>query len=171
MFSADGIDNNRKGYFFLNEAMRNLSKIYKSKITLCVVGTYNERIDDINIISLGKVKEPEAMAIAYCASDVFILPSLEDNLPNTIIESLMCGTPVIAFNNGGISELVENDKNGFISELISVKSLQKNIIKFIDDETSFDKNLIATNAKEKYDENIQAINYKKLFENILKKNF
>jgi glycosyltransferase involved in cell wall biosynthesis len=50
----------------------------------------------------------------YNSSDYFIIPSIEDNLPNTVSESLLCGTPVIGFNVGGIPEMIINNQNGFL---------------------------------------------------------
>jgi glycosyltransferase involved in cell wall biosynthesis len=57
---------------------------------------------------------PAELRAAYCAADVFVLPSLEDNLPNTALESLACGTPIVAFETGGIPELVINGKTGWL---------------------------------------------------------
>ncbi|MFQ6609404.1 MAG: glycosyltransferase [Fidelibacterota bacterium] len=52
----------------------------------------------------------------YRALDVFILPSMMDNLPNTAVESLACGTPVVAFRIGGIPDIIDNKKNGYLAQ-------------------------------------------------------
>ena len=67
----------------------------------------------IPIIPLGFLRDEEQLRFVYCAADIFLLPSLEDNLPNTILESLSCGTPVIAFDTGGIRDIVIDGRTGF----------------------------------------------------------
>jgi glycosyltransferase involved in cell wall biosynthesis len=61
---------------------------------------------------LGYLRTDEELRRAYVAADYFLLPSLEDNLPNTLLESLSCGTPVIAFNVGGIPDFIAENKTG-----------------------------------------------------------
>jgi glycosyltransferase involved in cell wall biosynthesis len=56
------------------------------------------------------------LANAYAASDVFLTTSLEDNLPNTVMESLACGTPVVSFTTGGIPDMVQHQKNGYLAK-------------------------------------------------------
>ena len=63
---------------------------------------------DLNIIDI------------YNSADIFVLPSLEDNLPNTIIEAMACGTPVLAFKTGGIPEMIEHKVNGYLADYKSV---------------------------------------------------
>ena len=65
---------------------------------------------------LGTVKEDEKLAACYAAADAFLIPSLEDNLPYTVMESLACGTPVIAFTTGGIPDMVNHQYNGFLAD-------------------------------------------------------
>jgi len=62
------------------------------------------------------------MALCYTAADAFLIPSLEDNLPYTVMESLSCGTPVIAFTTGGIPEMVSHEKNGYLATYRSSES-------------------------------------------------
>jgi len=55
------------------------------------------------------------MAELYNAADVFVIPSLEDNLPNTVSEALLCGTAVSGMSIGGIKEMVTDGANGYLS--------------------------------------------------------
>lgn len=66
----------------------------------------------IFIRSLGFIKAEEQMAFVYCAADLFVLPSLEDNFPNTALEALACGIPTLAFRVGGIPEIVRDGHTG-----------------------------------------------------------
>ncbi|WP_411273487.1 glycosyltransferase family 4 protein [Daejeonella sp.] len=65
---------------------------------------------------LGTISNEDRLAICYNAADVFLAPSLEDNLPYTVLECLACGTPVVAFNTGGIPDMVEHKINGYLAE-------------------------------------------------------
>ena len=75
-------------------------------------------------LHLGRIDEPAVMAQAYSAADVFALPSIEDNLPNTMLESMCCGTPVVAFNSGGTAEIIRNGVNGLIAPAKTAESLR-----------------------------------------------
>ena len=66
--------------------------------------------------TLGHIDEEWKLAVGYSAADLTLLPSLEDNLPNVILESMSCGTPVLAFDNGGCAELIIDGVNGQGSE-------------------------------------------------------
>ena len=55
------------------------------------------------------------MVLAYNAADVFVLPSLEDNLPNTLMESMACGVPCVGFRVGGIPEMIVHQQNGYVA--------------------------------------------------------
>jgi len=71
---------------------------------------------------LGKISNDEHLALCYAAADAFLIPSLEDNLPYTVMESLSCGTPVIAFTTGGIPDMVTHEKNGYLAAYRSSES-------------------------------------------------
>ena len=66
---------------------------------------------------LGTIDNDERLALYYAAADAFLIPSLEDNLPYTVMESLSCGTPVIAFTTGGIPDMVRHEHNGYLADL------------------------------------------------------
>ncbi|MBS1523477.1 MAG: glycosyltransferase [Bacteroidetes bacterium] len=71
---------------------------------------------------LGKINNDGQLATCYAAADAFLIPSLEDNLPYTVMESLSCGTPVIAFTTGGIPDMVTHEKNGYLATYRSSES-------------------------------------------------
>jgi len=75
------------------------------------------------VVKLPPTTDQAQVASYYAASDLYVLPSYEDNLPNTISESLSCGTPVAAFPTGGIVEMVERGVNGYLSERNDALSL------------------------------------------------
>ena len=63
----------------------------------------------------------------YNAVDVFVLPSLEDNLPNTIMEAMACGVPCVGFKTGGIPEEIDHRKNGYVAEYRNSEDLARGI--------------------------------------------
>jgi glycosyltransferase involved in cell wall biosynthesis len=67
------------------------------------------------------------MALAYSVVDVFVAPSREDNLPNTVIESMTCGTPVAAFDVGGMRDMVDHRHNGYLTQPFDTEDLARGI--------------------------------------------
>ncbi len=167
LFVADSIDNNRKGFIFLKKAFEQLAD---QNLVLCAIGDKNNDLETTeHIMELGTIYDERLMSVAYSAADVFVIPSLIDNLPNTVLESLMCGTPVIGFPVGGIPDMIQNGVNGFLTDEISVNSLVATINKFLSNSNYFNKVEIRNNALNKYDQKVQSQKYIDLFTSILNK--
>ena len=166
LFVADNLSNQRKGFEYLSRA---LSKILNKNITFVSIGPKNLKHSyQENHIELGQIHDELLLSIIYSAADVFAIPSLMDNLPNTVLEALMCGTPVIGFPVGGIPDMVIDGENGYLTNDISVVDLIQALTKFIDNPTIFDRIAIRTNAVKKYSLDVQAKAYIKLYQSILK---
>lgn len=166
LFVADSITNNRKGYAYLKKAIK---QIERDDVVLCAIGHTNGHLENIsNVLELGTIYDERLMSIAYSAADVFVIPSLMDNLPNTVLESLMCGTPVIGFPAGGITDMVQHGINGLLTKEISVNALLESLENFLNSIKSFDRTKIRTEAVKKYDLKIQASAYTDLYRDILK---
>ncbi|MCS6820658.1 MAG: glycosyltransferase [Microscillaceae bacterium] len=163
LFVADSVENTRKGFAFLKKALENLRN---ENLCLCAIGSKTQLQQHKNLIELGKIVDERLMAMAYSAADVFVIPSLEDNLPNTMIEALLCGTPVIGFPTGGIVEVLRNGENGYICKEISVQSLQLNIEKFLANFTIFNRKQIFSTTLNLYALEVQAKRYIQLYQNI-----
>jgi len=166
LFVAQLFVKRRKGLGYLKNAINQLDL---KNVVLCTVGEiHTSFLDSDSTIELGTINDETKMAMVYNAADVFIIPSLMDNLPNTVIESLSCGTPVIGFPVGGILDMIKPGFNGLLTNEISVSSLRNTIQTFIDMETSFDRNEISKDAHAKYSLEIQAKEYKDIFTESLK---
>jgi glycosyltransferase involved in cell wall biosynthesis len=165
LFVADNIYNQRKGLKLLQEALK---LILNKNVLLVAIGqTGNIKHSDIPMFNVTNVSDERLMSAIYSAADAFIIPSLMDNLPNTILESLSCGTPVLGFPVGGIKEMIKNGENGFLCDELSVSSLLTTINKFISDPNQFDRNKIGIDAHNKYSLHMQAEAYLKLYEHLL----
>jgi glycosyltransferase involved in cell wall biosynthesis len=165
LFVADNINNKRKGLDCLLKAVENL-QIANDVLIYCI-GYLSEFESMQNVYTLDRIEDEDMMAKAYSAADAFIIPSLEDNLPNTMIESLMCGTSVIGFPVGGIAETIEDGVNGYLCDEISVNALEKTIKKYIENINLFNREQIASDARKKFSADIQARAYVYLYEQIL----
>jgi glycosyltransferase involved in cell wall biosynthesis len=125
--SLSSTRNRRKGFHLLQPALLELSKTqWRDRLELVVFGASQpEHSPDLGFPTryLGTFNDDLSLAIAYSAADVFVLPSLEDNLPNTLIEASSCGTPCVAFNVGGISDAIEHKQTGYLAEPYKTEDL------------------------------------------------
>jgi glycosyltransferase involved in cell wall biosynthesis len=118
-----------KGTSYLLESLELLKErlgVKAEQIELVVFGNRNAKdVPDFSFKTsfLGTINDDEKLALCYSAADAFLIPSLEDNLPYTVMESLACGTPVVAFTTGGIPDMVQHEQNGYLAEYRSSKSL------------------------------------------------
>ena len=76
---------------------------------------------------LGYVSDRQRIVRIYRAASMFVLPSLSENLPNTIMEAMACGVPCLGFRVGGIPEEIDHRKNGYVADYQSVDDLAKGI--------------------------------------------
>ena len=141
LFICDNIADKRKGFDLLAGALKSVDK---SKIHVCVVGNNFDANQNIPHLSyFGKVYDEFKMALIYASSDVFILPSREDNLPNVMLESLCTGTPVIGFSTGGLKDVLKTGENGVLIENISSSDLADAITNFVNGRWIFDNEKIS----------------------------
>jgi glycosyltransferase involved in cell wall biosynthesis len=111
----------RKGFQYLKSATGMLSE--DLDFEAIVFG--NSRGDDqlnIPVNYMGKLPD-NMLSTIYSAADVFVAPSVQDNLPNTIMESLACGTPSVAFDIGGMTDLIVHKENGYLARPFDVEDL------------------------------------------------
>lgn len=125
-------DNDRKGFYFMVKALNSLPFQHE----IHIVGKMNDDFEKYFTNSLTKISfhgpvDEDKMKLHYQNCHVFVLPSLQDNFPNTILESMCYATPVVAFNVGGINEIV-NSSNGYLARYKDVDDLA-NGIRFVND--------------------------------------
>jgi glycosyltransferase involved in cell wall biosynthesis len=166
LFVADSISKSRKGFYYLLSAITSLNDNYLDNILLCSIGAGTPIETHKNSLHLGKIHDEQLIAIAYSAADMFVIPSLDDNLPNTMIEALLCGTPVIGFPIGGIKDVVQTGFNGILCKDVSVTSLLDSLLLFIENPHKFDKEKISTWAFQNYNLLKQSQSYIELYQKI-----
>ena len=109
----------------------------KAETVLLLLGEGGEAIAEavgIPALNLGYVSSDQLKAIAYCAADLFILPTRADNLPLGLLESMACGTPPVSFRVGGVPELVRPGITGYLAEPGDAHDLSNGIIQLLEDE-------------------------------------
>ena len=112
LFICQKVTDERKGMRYLEEAMKALP--------------------DVQMVSVGsggdfEIHDPQRMAMMYAAANVFVTPSLQDNLPNTIVEAMSCGTPCVGFRIGGIPEMIHHQQDGYVAHYCDASDLAEGI--------------------------------------------
>jgi glycosyltransferase involved in cell wall biosynthesis len=116
-FVAQNLADKRKGMKVLTEALRSLVN-HPAKPLLVTAGGTPQEIPGIESLHLGSFDGEKMLALFYNALDLFICPSLQDNLPNTVLESMSCGVPVVAFQVGGLPDMVRPGLTGWLAQAV-----------------------------------------------------
>jgi len=141
LFGAISATANRlKGFQYLKKALSELEKmksVNKNKLSLLIFGiSYSKDIEKFpfEVKFLGRLYDDFSLALSYSAPDVFVTSSIQDNLPNIVMESLFCETPVAGFNIGGIPDVIDHKINGYLAEYKSSQFLAEGIKWILEDE-------------------------------------
>lgn len=168
LFGADFHSKRKGSYLFKKFLEKCPNKINDKPVEVVIFGNSQEQNlkSNLPINYLGYVEDSLLLAMIYSAADVFVALSLEDNLPNTIVESVCCGTPVVAFDVGGIKDIIEHGKNGWLVKPFSIDE----VIEAVFEVSKFGEGKrleIAHKAQEKFNDFFQAENYLELYNSLL----
>jgi glycosyltransferase involved in cell wall biosynthesis len=179
LFGADDGSDKRKGFHKVVEAFHYLNErqdwqeaISKNSVKLLIFGHPSMEIENLKIpfTLLGRIENDQEMAMVYSAADLFLLPSLEDNLPNTMLESFGCGTPIVAFHTGGMVDMIKEGINGYLAPLSDAKSFSEKIIHYWQ-LSKDERSQLGKNARDLIERNyqlpIQAKSYEIIFSKLL----
>jgi len=173
LIGAMNLKDERKGFRYLFEALHIINELKdKMNIEIVVFGKLDESILNkipFKVNQLGKLKSEQNIVIAYNSADVYVAPSLEDNLPNTVMEAMSCGVPVVAFNVGGIPDIIDNEQNGILAELKSTEELAKGITLILSDEELRKKYSLSAREKvlKDFNQKIIAERYFEVYKSLL----
>ncbi len=173
LFGAAKITDPRKGAIYLKTALEILLSKSPEKlkdVELLLLGGRKSDIATffpIQIRDLGYQNNEKQIATIYSAANIFVIPSLEDNLPNTVMEALACGTPCVGFDTGGIPEMIDHLQTGYLASFESAEDLAEGIL------WALDQGIETTNhcvefVNRNYAQDLVAQQYIKLYNRILK---
>ena len=129
LFASQRVTNENKGMSYLIEACQQLAT-GNEKPGVVILGGHAEEVVSqlpLETYPLGYVNDEHRIVDVYNAVDVFVLPSLSENLPNTIMEAMACGVPCVGFRVGGIPEEIDHKKNGYVAEYRNANDLAQGI--------------------------------------------
>ncbi len=168
LFAVNNIYDTRKGFNLLLEA---IEKLNDPEILLCIMGnTYGKVLPkNANIHELGFVSDERMLSLIFSAADVFVTPAIEEAFGLTTIESLACGTPVIGFDTGIISEVIQDLTNGFICKEKNAASLASGINEVLKKLDFFDSSKISKEILSGFNEELQAKNHIEIYKKMIDK--
>ena len=168
LFVADGVDDPRKGFQLLAQAISGLGS--SSNIFLVSLGIGRPpEFQAFQHLHIQPVNNDGLLSCIYSAADIFVAPSVQDNLPNTILESMACGVPVAGFAVGGIPDAVQSGVTGLLARPGDVAELRTIISQMLRDDgkrTEMSHNC-RTIAVREYSLETQARRYAELYQNLV----
>ena len=174
LFGAQRITDERKGFRYLKEACEHLMQDrpdLASEMGVVVLGGDAQAVKSalpLPVYTVGYLNNEAEIAQLYNAVDLFVTPSLQDNLPNTIVEAMACGTPCVGFHVGGIPEMISHEQDGYVARYKDSNDFAHGIAWCLDD------NRLATLRQQAraaalatYAEPIAARNYQQVYRTLL----
>jgi glycosyltransferase involved in cell wall biosynthesis len=164
LFTADHLSIPRKGALYLIDALEKIT----IPITLMTIGNGILKIDNplVTIRSMGYINSGREMSNYYSMAHFFVLPSTEDNLPNTMLESFACGTPVVSFSIGGMTQYIKEGFNGIFAKEMSGTHLLEAIQLAYNKRDSYVSEDIRAFAEEKFNFHRLASNYMQVYKSM-----
>lgn len=175
LFGSVKITDKRKGIDYLVAACEMLCSQFpelKSQLGVVVFGNHSRQLQELlpfEVFPLDYVSHEKEIVTIYNAVDMYVTPSLEENLPNTIMEAMACGVPCVGYNVGGIPEMIDHLHNGYVAEYKSVEDFARGIYWILSESTY---ELLCEEAVRKvethYSEKSVANRYIQLYNKLLK---
>lgn len=169
--AVEATSDRRKGWHFLQPALQKLNQLELDQVELVIFGASqppNPPNFGFQAHYLGKLNDDISLALVYAAADVFVAPSVQDNLPNTVMEALACGTPCVTFKVGGMPDMIEHQLNGYLAQPYEVEDLATGIAWVLENKERWRR--LCDRAREKVEQEFsverQAHRYLSLFQEI-----
>ncbi|MCK9352703.1 MAG: glycosyltransferase [Gallionella sp.] len=162
----------RKGFHLLLPAIRRLAAMpeFAGNTELLIFGA-NAPVNPVDfglpVHYMGHLYDEISLAILYSAADVFASPSMQDNLPNTLVEALACGTPCVAFDIGGMQDLIEHEKTGYLVNAYDIEGLSAGLAQALADDGDSKREACRAKAEKSFGELVVAEKYLALYREML----
>jgi glycosyltransferase involved in cell wall biosynthesis len=176
LFASLKITDKRKGIDYMIESCRLLAQKYPEQGEQCGVVVFGKlsyqmvSLLPLKVYPLDYISDETRIADIYNAVDAYVTPSLEDNLPNTIMEAMACGTPCVGFNVGGIPEMIDHLHNGYVAEYRNAEDFANGISWVLDTENNAELgNMARRKAEDEYSENTIAQRYIEVYNKELRR--
>ncbi len=176
LFGSVKLTDKRKGIDYMVEACRLLAEQHpqlKEELGLLAVGMHAAELQPLvpfKVHNMGYVRDEQRLVQIYNAADLYVIPSLDENLPNTIMEAMACGIPCVGFPTGGIPEMIDHLHNGYLTQAQQADQLAEGIYTLL---TTPDYSTLSRQAIAKvnscYSESTVAHQYTTLYAQLLKK--
>ncbi len=168
LFMAEYSGGRRKGFHQLKQALSGMEGM--PNLFLLSVGHGKPSVDaNIPHRHLGYIGDDRLLSLVYSAADIFVMPSLQDNLPQTALQAVACGTPVVGFAVGGIPEMVRPGVTGELVQPLDVAGLRNTIADLLRDVDRREE--ISANCRhvalEEFSQDIQSQRYARLYKSLL----
>jgi glycosyltransferase involved in cell wall biosynthesis len=130
-----------KGFHLLTQSLRKIAESkWRDAIELIVFGSSEPNPPPelgLKAHFMGWQNNDSTLALLYGAADVFVLPSIQENLPYAVMEAMACGTPCVTFKQGGLPDLVDHELNGYLARPYDTRDLAQGIIWVLEDEERY----------------------------------
>ena len=168
--AADGEKDPRKGFGLLSESLELVAHRIPD-LELVVFGASSVTGSNKNPLPvhyMGSLNDEISLRLLYSACDVFALPSVQDNLPLTMLEALACGTPIVAFDNTGPGTFLKHEFNGYLARYPDVHDFGRGIEWLLRSNatTRLRENCRKT-AESTFEASLVAGQYTRIYENVL----
>jgi glycosyltransferase involved in cell wall biosynthesis len=124
-----GLSDPNKGFHLLTPALQEVAKGSKDALAVVFGSSGYAGMPDLGmpVTFLGRIDDDHSLAKIYSAADVFVAPSKQENLPNTVMEAMACGTPCVAFHQGGVPDLVDHAVSGYLAQPFDTEDFARGI--------------------------------------------
>ncbi len=172
--AAGGVNDVRKGFKLLVNALKYLKNTVVNKsFNLIIFGGNNKDFHkeiDFKIHYFNEIHDDKILQKLYSAADLLIVPSKLETFGLTALEALACGTPVVAFRNTGLTDIIEHKKNGYLAEFLDERDLAEGVSWVLE---NLSKNILNKNSRERakkyFSEEVIIKKYENIYQNLLLK--
>lgn len=177
LFAAAKVSTVGKGFAYFQQALHHLHSQLDNprEVELLIFGAGDKGLLHelpFQYHFLGPLSDMTRISQAYNAADLFVIPSLAENLPNTIMEAMACGTPAVGFEVGGIPEMIQHRESGYLAQYKSAEDLSAGmhwLLGLSPDNYAAIAHAARQHVLAQYEESVVASQYAGLYESLLMK--